>query len=173
MTLFCFLLQEQKEGPAGEAYRPSPSGDSAAPKAITNYPPPGRRANYAFAKDSAPPTGNKNLDLKSLLPAFSHRKVPSPGGVQIKTLYKILRRRQATTNRPPRQRCSPSFAQGSTPPKATAILPQIKFFFPAFLHRKVSPRGERCNYRLVKALMRRPKHPYKIHYLEKYCRPIP
>ena len=127
---------EYKERPGGEAYRPSPSGDSAAPKAITNYPPPGRRANYAFAKDSAPPTGNKNLDLKSLLPAFSHRKVPSPGGVQIKTLYKILRRRQATTNRPPRQRCSPSFAQGSTPPKATAILPQIKFFSPLFFIEK-------------------------------------
>ena len=31
MTLFCFLLQEQKEGPAGEAYRPSPFGDSATP----------------------------------------------------------------------------------------------------------------------------------------------
>ena len=136
LTLFCFLLQEQKEGPAGEAYKLSPLGDSAAPKAITNYPPPGRRANYAFAKDSAPPTGNKNLDLKSLLPAFSHRKIPSPGGVQIKTLYKILRRRQATTNRPPRQRCSPSFAQGSTPPKATAILPQIKFFSPLFFIEK-------------------------------------
>ena len=31
LTLFCFLLQEQKEGPGGEPYKPSPTGDSATP----------------------------------------------------------------------------------------------------------------------------------------------
>ena len=31
LTLFCFLLQEQKEGLRGERCKPSPSGDSAPP----------------------------------------------------------------------------------------------------------------------------------------------
>ena len=56
LILFCFLLQEQKEGHAGEAYQPSPLGDSATP------------------------TGDHRLVPKMLLQAFIQRKAAPPAG---------------------------------------------------------------------------------------------
>ena len=38
LTLFCFLLQEQKEGPGGEPYRPSPPVTPRRRQATTNFP---------------------------------------------------------------------------------------------------------------------------------------
>ncbi len=56
LTLFYFLLQEQKEGPGGEPYRPSPPGDSATP------------------------LGDYKFSPKVLLPTFIQRKAAHAGG---------------------------------------------------------------------------------------------
>ena len=60
-------------------------------QATANYPPPGRRANYVFAKDSATPLGDYKLALnKILLPTFHHRKVtPRRVGVLTKPCKRL------------------------------------------------------------------------------------
>ena len=62
-------------------------------QATANYPPPGRRANYVFAKDSATPKAITILSLKNSFATFLGRKAPPAG-----------------------QACSPSLAKGSAPP---------------------------------------------------------
>ena len=62
-------------------------------QATANYPPPGRRANYVFAKDSATPKAITILSLKNSFATFLGRKAPHAG-----------------------QACSPSLAKGSAPP---------------------------------------------------------
>ena len=67
----------QKERPAGEAYRPSPSGDFA------------------------PPLGDYNLDLKILLPTFLYRKgTPPPGRRAPKALHKATPAARRPPTRP-------------------------------------------------------------------------
>ena len=53
MTRFCFLLQGHKEGPAGEACKLSPPGDSAPP--LGDYRPGPRGSGTRSALHKAPP----------------------------------------------------------------------------------------------------------------------
>ena len=50
-------------------------------QATANYPPPGRRAVYAFAKDSATPKAITILSLKNSFATFLGRKTPPTGQV--------------------------------------------------------------------------------------------
>ena len=78
LTRFCLLLAVQKEGPAGEAYRLSPSGDFATPL-----------GNYKLALN------------KILLPTFHHRKVtPRRAGVQFMPLHKATPAARCPPTRP-------------------------------------------------------------------------
>ena len=47
--------------PAGQAYQPSPSGDSAPPLGDHKLAPPGRHTDYAFVKGTATPKATTNL----------------------------------------------------------------------------------------------------------------
>ena len=87
LTLFCFLLQEQKEGPAGEAYRPSPPGDSAAPL-----------GDYKLA-----------LNKNSFAYFSSQKSNPPPGRRTSRHPLVTPRRRQAPTNPPLIRTANPSF----------------------------------------------------------------
>ena len=85
----------QKERPGGEPYRLSPSGDSALPKATTNYP---RRVGVLIMPlQKAPPRRRRDETkawfLSAIPPAHFIRHLP---------LHKGGFRRQATTNPAPK-----------------------------------------------------------------------
>ena len=48
-------------------------------QATANYPPPGRRTGYAFAKGRAPPLGDRQLGLKIFYLLFLGEKQPLAG----------------------------------------------------------------------------------------------
>ena len=65
LTRFCLLLAVQKEAPAGQAYQPSPSGDSA--------PPPGDHQSALNSHNkSQPHLPSKIHHLCKLDPTFTH-----------------------------------------------------------------------------------------------------
>ena len=65
LTRFCLLLAVQKEAPAGQAYQPSPSGDSA--------PPPGDHQSALNSHNkSQSHSPNKIHYLCDLRPVFPH-----------------------------------------------------------------------------------------------------
>ena len=84
-SVFWFLLCEQKERPGGEPYRPSPPGDSATPKATTDYPrrvgvltkPCKRREEINAIVSAGTPSGSFHSP-----PLFAQGRLSPPGDYQ-------------------------------------------------------------------------------------------
>ena len=61
LPCFASFCRSKRKAPAASRTGFAPCKINAPPKATTNWPPPDRRIGYAFAKDSATPTGEMKL----------------------------------------------------------------------------------------------------------------